>query len=267
MPPGDIRNSLLALTGTNGAMAALFDFRFEGEGEVAGHSLGNLILTALTRLEGDFLGAVDRAAEILAIRGRVLPSTTEDVILSAEFLDGAWVDGESHIAAARRPIRRVRLRPEAASATPAAVRAIEVADLVTIGPGSLYTSLLPVLLVRELAQAVARSRARVVLVMNLMSERGETDGYTAVDCLTALRRHAPDIHVHDVLVNTAPIPGERLARYAGQGASPIRVDVEQLLALGCRPIERDLLGGGPKIRHDSHKLARVVLELAKETHA
>jgi uncharacterized cofD-like protein len=265
LPPGDIRNSLLALAGTNGALAALFDFRFEGKGEVGGHSLGNLILTALAHLEGDFLRAVNRAGEILATRGRVLPSTTENVTLSAEFLDGAWIDGESRIAAARRPIRRVRLRPEAASATPEAVRAIEVADLVTIGPGSLYTSLLPVLLVRELAQAVARSRARVVLVVNLMSEPGETDGYTAIDCLTAIRRHAPDIVIHDVLVNTAPIPAERLARYAAEGASPIRVDVEALRAQGCRPVERDVLGDGPKIRHDSHKLARAVLELAKET--
>jgi uncharacterized cofD-like protein len=120
--------------------------------------------------------------------------------------------------------------------------------------------------VRELAQAVARSRARIVLVMNLMSEPGETDGYTAIDCLTAIRRHAPDIVVHDVLVNTAPIPGERLARYAADGARPIRVDLEALRAQGCWPVERDVLGGGPKIRHDSHKLARAVLELAKETH-
>ena len=133
-----------------------------------------------------------------------------------------------------------------------------------IGPGSLYTSLIPVLLVRELTEALARSRARVVLIMNLMSEPGETDGYGAVDCLTAIRRHAPDAPIHDVLLNTAPIPRDSLERYAADGAMPIRVDIEALRALGCRSIARDVLGDGPKIRHDSRKLARAVLELATE---
>ena len=262
--PGDIRNSLLALSGADRAMASLFDFRFGGETDVAGHSLGNLILAALTHLEGDLVRAVDRAGEILNVCGRVVPSTTEDVTLSAQFVDGSWIDGESRIAAVRRPIRQVRLRPESAQAAPEAVRAIEAADLVAIGPGSLYTSLIPVLLVRELAQALARSSARVVLVMNLMSEPGETDGYDAADCLRAIRRHAPDVAVHDVVLNTAPIPRDSLDRYAAEGAMPIRVDIEHLRALGYRPIARDVLGDGPKIRHDSRKLALAVLELATE---
>jgi uncharacterized cofD-like protein len=264
--PGDIRNSLLALSGADRALASLFDFRFGGENEVTGHSLGNLILAALTHLEGDLVRAVDRAGEILNVRGRVVPSTTEDVTLSAEFVDGSCIDGESRIAAVRRPIRQVRLRPEAAPAAPEAVRAIEAADLVAIGPGSLYTSLIPVLLVRELAQALARSRARVVLVMNLMSEPGETDGYGAGDCLPASRRPAPHVPIHHVLLNMAPIPRDALDRYAADGAMPIRVDVETLRALGCRSMERDVLGDGPKIRHDSRKLARAVLELATEVH-
>jgi len=261
---GDIRNSLVALSRPDGALASLFDFRFGGDEDVGGHNLGNLILTALTELEGDFVSAVDRAGDILGVVGRVVPSTTEDVTLSAEFVDGSWIDGESRIASARRPIRQVRLRPEDARATPEAVRAIDGADLVVVGPGSLYTSLIPVLLVRGLAQALARSRARVVLVMNLMSEPGETDGYAAVDCLAAIRRHAPDVSIHDVVVNTARPPRDVLDRYAAEGARPICVDVEALRALGFRSIQRDLLGAGPKIRHDSRKLARAVLESATE---
>jgi uncharacterized cofD-like protein len=264
LAPGDVRNSLLALSATSSPLAALFGFRFEGDGEVAGHSLGNLMLTALTQLEGSFAGAVTRAAEILAVRGRVLPATTEIVSLTAEFVDGAWLDGESRIAAARRPIRQIRLRPETARATPEAVAAIEAADLVAIGPGSLYTSLIPVLLVREIAEAIARSAARVVLVMNLMTEPGETDGYSAVDCLMAIRRHAPRVPIHHVLLNSGPLPPAPLDRYAAEGAAPIGVAPESIRALGCRARARAVAGEGPKIRHDSHKLARAILELAAE---
>jgi len=266
LAPGDVRNALVALSGGDGAMAALFDFRFDGEGDVAGHSLGNLILTALADIEGSFAGAVRRAAEILAVRGRVLSATNDEVRLVAEFVGGARVEGESRIAGVGRPIHRVQLTPATAAATPEALRAIAAADVVVIGPGSLYTSLIPVLLVRDLARALAHARARVVLVMNLMTEPGETDGYTAADCLAALRRHAPEVTVHEVLLNTAPIPARLLERYAADGAAPIRADVERLRALGCRPFERDLLGSSPKVRHDVHKLARAILELAEETY-
>jgi uncharacterized cofD-like protein len=265
--PGDVRNSLVALAAEEGTLATLFDYRFEGAGDIGGHSLGNLILSALTHLEGGFSGAVARAAEILATRGRVLPSSSDDVSLSAELADGRCIDGESRIAAARHPIRRVRLQPETARAVPEAVRAIEAADLVVIGPGSLYTSLIPVLLVRELAQALVRSHARILLVTNLMTEPGETDGHSAADCVAAIRAHAPEVPIHDVLLNTAPIPTRLLERYAADGSTPICIDVERLRALGCRAVQREVLGGGTKIRHDSHKLARAVVAVAEETHA
>ena len=142
--------------------------------------------------------------------------------------------------------------------------AIEGADVVAIGPGSLYTSLIPVLLVREIAEAIARSAARVVLVMNLMTEPGETDGYSAVDCMMAIRRHAPRVPIHHVLLNSGPLPPAPLDRYASEGAAPIRVAPESIRALGCRPRMRAVAGAGPKIRHDSHKLARAILELAAE---
>lgn len=262
LPPGDIRNCLLALSDGDPTLAAIFNFRFNGAGDVSGHSLGNLILTALSQLERDFLRATDRAGELLAIRGRVLPATLDEVTLVAELDDGRRIAGESRIASPGRPIRRVSLEPEQVRALPQTVPAIAGADLIVIGPGSLYTSLLPILLVPEIARTIAASKGRVILVMDLMTEPGETDGYAGTDLLLALRRHAPHLPIHDVLLNIAPIPPEQLARYGAQGAVPILTDAAAIRALGCRPIERDLLGKGPKIRHDPHKLARTLLELA-----
>lgn len=263
LAPGDIRNCLLALSDGDGSMAALFGFRFNGGDDVGGHNLGNLILTALSQMENDFPKAIERASEILALRGRVLPATTDDVTLLAEFADGSVLQGESRIASVGRPIRRVQLRPEGARALPRACEAIAAADIVVIGPGSLYTSLIPVLLIEELAEAIASSRARVVFVMNLMTERGETDDYTAADFLLAIHGHAPQVPIHDVLLNTAPIPRELVDRYAAEGARPVPMEAEPLTALGCQPVARELLGPGPIIRHDPYKLARAVLELAR----
>jgi uncharacterized cofD-like protein len=265
LPPGDIRNCLLALADADPALSAIFAYRFGGDGErgVGGHSLGNLILAALSHLESDFLAALDCATRMLAVRGRVLPATLEDVRLVAEFDDASSVEGESRISAVRRPIRRVYLRPGGAPALPEARRAIAEADLVLLGPGSLYTSILPVLLVEGLAEAIATSRARVVLVMNLMSEPGETDGYGPADFVRAIARHAPRVAIDDVLLNVAPIPSTFIRRFAA-GARPIAADCEALIALGCRPIGRDLLGADPHIRHDASKLARAVVDLARE---
>jgi uncharacterized cofD-like protein len=258
--PGDIRNCLLALADGDPGMADVFRFRFDGEGEIGGHSLGNLILTALTELEQDFGKAVERSGRMLSVRGRVLPSTLDDVVLLAELSDGTVIEGESRLAGARSPIRRMRLRPPDASALPEACQALEAADLIVIGPGSLYSSLVAVLLVQDLAEAIARSRARVVFVLNLMSEPGETDYHTGVDHVLALRRHAPLIPIHDVLVNTAPIPQEQRDRYAAQGAVPVAPDLQLLKALGHEPVERDLLAAGSGVRHDPDKLARAILE-------
>ncbi len=265
--PGDIRNCLLALADGDPAMADVFNFRFDGEGEVGGHSLGNLILTALAELEQDFGKAVERSGRMLSVRGQVLPSTLDNVVLTAELSDGTVIEGESHLAGARSPIRRMRLQPADASALPEARQALEAADLIVIGPGSLYSSLVAVLLVQDLAEAIARSRARVVFVLNLMSEPGETDHHTGVDHVLALRRHAPLIPIHDVLVNTAPIPQEQRDRYAAQGAVPVSPDLQLLKALGHEPVERDLLAAGAEARHDPGKLGAAILERAREADA
>jgi uncharacterized cofD-like protein len=264
LPPGDIRSCLLALSEGDPALEAIFSYRFNGNGAsgAGGHSLGNLIIAALQLMEGDFRRAVERAGGILKVRGRVLPATLERVTLGARFSDGSRIDGESRIAAARRSIRRVELAPRGARALPEALEAIAAADVVALGPGSLYTSLIPVLLVRGIADAIARSGARVVLVMNLMTEPGETDGCTAADVVVALRRHAPCLPIHDVLLNSAPIPRHRLRRYAAWGSETLSADPEAIGAMGCRPIERDLLGPGPAVRHDPVRLGRAILEAA-----
>ena len=264
--PGDIRNCLLALSDGDPMMAALFNFRFNGKGEVGGHNLGNLILTALNELGGDFFEAVQRGGELLAVRGRVFPSATDDVTLLAEFADGSSVQGESRIALARGAIRRVRLQPESARAFPEAREAILAADVIVLGPGSLYTSLIPVLLVTGLAETIAHSRARFAIVMNLMTEPGETDGYTAADHIVAIRRHVRHVPIHDVLLSTTPVADTLVKYYGTAGAAPVPLDMELLRALGCRPVARDLLGVGPLARHDPHKVARAVLELAREGH-
>jgi uncharacterized cofD-like protein len=263
--PGDIRNCLLALADDGSALATIFDFRFNGKSDVGGHSLGNLILTALHQLEQNFSAAVERSGEMLGIRGSVLPSTDESVTLRAEFEDGSRMEGETRIAAMGGGIRRLTLDPERARALPQAREAIGAADLIVIGPGSLYTSLIAPLLLRDLADDIAQSGARVALVMNLMTQPGETDGYTAADHLVALRRHAPQVPIHDVLLNTVPVPEKAAAYYAAQGARSVPLDAALLRTMGCRTVETDLLGAGVQIRHDPRKLAETILALARET--
>ena len=262
LAPGDVRNCLLALSDDDDPLAAVFGFRFDGQDGVAGHSLGNLILTALAQIDGHFPRAVERAGRILSARGRVLPSTCDPVRLVAELDDGRRLEGESRIGAAGGRIRRVGLEPAGARAVAEACEAIALADLVVVGPGSLYTSLVPVLLVRELADAIAASRARTLVVMNLMTQPGETDGHTAADHLAALRRHAPRLRFHDVLVNVAAIPEPLGRSYAEHGAQPVVVDGEALRQLGCRVWERPLLAPAGRVRHDPGLLAQAVLDVA-----
>ena len=261
LPPGDIRNCLLALAGA-GSLADLFDHRFNGHGEISGHNLGNLILTALSQMETRFEQAVEKAGDLLAVWGRVLPATTTSVRLVADFEDGSRVVGESGIATARRRIRRVFLDPGRPPALPQALEAISAADCIVIGPGSLYTSIIPVLLVEGVAEAIAASGARVVVVMNLMTEPGETDGLTARDHLVALRAHAPALPVHDVIVNRSSVPAPLRQRYEAERAYPLAPGTRAIRALGCRPCAGDMLWDGPRIRHDPDKLARAVVRLA-----
>jgi len=262
LPPGDVRNCLVALAASRGVLADVLQFRFGGRGSLAGHALGNLLLAALTEMHGDFLQAVRCAARLLEARGTVLPSTLHTVHLGAELEDGRRVLGERNLARSGGRVKRVFLRPERPPPAEGVLEAIAGADLITLGPGSLYSSVLPNLLVDGVAEALRRTRARRVLVANLMTEPGETGGMGAVDHVEAVIEHAGPV-VDVVLLNTAPFGPGRLGRYARAGAEPVRADLGGLRSLGVVPFETDLLGAGPRLRHDPRKLGKALLSVLR----
>lgn len=259
---GDIRNCLLALSNGDPMLQDLFNFRFSAG--LDRHSLGNLILAALTLLEKDFDSAVERAGKLLGVQGRVIPATEENVELLAEFDDGGMIKGESRITADERCIRRLSLLPADVPASPSALAAITASDLVVIGPGSIYTSLIPILLLSEVVQAIVESGAHVVLVMNLMTEVNETLGYSAADILRVIREHTPNLPIHTILVNEDTLPRATLQRYATKGAVPISVNPLLLETMGSATVSTRLLARGRKIRHDPMKLAQALLPLIKK---
>ena len=205
LPPGDIRNCLVALADSESLMTELFNYRFKGNGPLAGHSFGNLFIAAMSDITGDFDLAVKRSSDVLAIRGRVLPATCDDCVLGAILEDGRRVLGESVLATCDSPISRVFLEPGDCKPLPEALRAIDEADAIVLGPGSLYTSVIPNLLVPGMADAIATSKAVKIYVCNVMTEAGETTGYTAQRHLAAIRNHAGDEVVDWVIVSNSPI--------------------------------------------------------------
>jgi len=261
MSPGDIRNCLLALSNDRVTMKNLFDFRFNQE--IDEHSLGNLILTALSQIESDFLKAIDTASEILDIQGTVLPATTDNIAIRAEFDDGTSICGESGITAAGKRIKTISLLPVTRINTlPKVTEVLTEADVIILGPGSLYTSIIPPLLVPGTADAIANSNAKVIMVMNLMTESGETDHYRPADFLAALRHHVPQIHVHVVLINSAEIPANLVVRNQLYGATPIPLDTDNFEDFKSEPVFRDLIGNQNHICHDPEKLSDAIIELA-----
>jgi uncharacterized cofD-like protein len=261
LPPGDIRNCLVALADDEDLVARLFQYRFAGGEGLSGHSFGNLLLTALTGITGDFYQAVLTAESILAVRGRILPATLSDVRLKAQGASGSWYEGESAIGSSGEPLEHLELQPEKVPAFPDAVSAVRRADLIVLGPGSLYTSILPNLLIPGIVEAVRASQARVVLLMNLMTQPGETDGMDAVDHLEALTRHAGSDLVDAVLINSAESDSWALAHYAEVDSFPVSGERQALEDLGVEVISANLLAEGGLIRHDPAKLSRAVVGL------
>ncbi len=262
LPPGDIRNCIVALADDEDLLARLFQYRFaDGEG-LSGHSFGNLFLAALTGVTGDFYQAILTAESILSVRGRILPATLADVRLRGRGVSGRLYDGESAIGGSGERLRELTLEPAAASPFPAAADAIRTADLILLGPGSLYTSILPNLLIPGIRAAVRESRARVALLLNLMTQPGETDRMDAVAHVEAIERHAAGRLLDLVLVNSAELPAQSLAAYAEAGSEPVAVDAGALGERGVEVVGADLLAEGPLIRHDPAKLLRAVLGLA-----
>ena len=267
LPPGDIRNCMVALSEDSTLLARLFRHRFRGSGELGGHSFGNLFLAALTEVTGDFVEAVRLSSEVLASKGRIYPATINDVRLVAELADGTEVRGETQITASHQPIARLRLEPEQCLPLPEALAAIRAADVITIGPGSLYTSVLPPLLVARVAATIGQAAATKIFICNLMTQPGETDGYTARQHLATVMRYAPEITFDYVIVNNRPISNQQEKLYAAEGAHQIGMNdhlFEEAFGAQTNIVRADLLDEGEKVRHNSAKLARVVIACCEQ---
>ena len=267
-PPGDIRNCMEALANTEPLMSELMRYRFT-EGSLAGQSFGNLFLAALNGISPSFDVAVSRMSQVLAITGRVLPVTTADVRLEAEFENGASVIGESKIFYCKKKedcrIRQVRLLPEHPKALPEALSAIREADMIVLGPGSLYTSIIPNLLVDGIPEAIQASDALKVYVCNVMTQEGETEGYTVSDHIAALFAHSVPGLFELCLTNSSPIPRDVAARYAREGAEPLYCDRDKCAAMGVEVIDRPIATvENGFVRHDPQALARELILLHAE---
>lgn len=262
LPPGDIRNCMIALSEDSTLLSRLFRYRFGGSGDLAGHSFGNLFLAALTEVTGDFVEAVRLSSEVLASKGHIFPATINDVHLIAELEDGREVHGETQITAARSRIRSLRLVPEQCLPLPEALEAIKAADVITVGPGSLYTSIVPNLLVQSVADAIAQARATKVFIGNLMTQPGETDGFGFSEHLETIKSYAPQIRFDYAIVNDRAISTAQAELYRADGAFQIMLesDTAKLVCGDAIEIVRaDLLERGEMVRHDSARLAQIVI--------
>jgi uncharacterized cofD-like protein len=258
--PGDIRNSLAALADTEPLMAELLQYRFE-ESELEGHSLGNLLLTALTRITGDFGSAIKEANRILKVKGRVLPSTLDRVTLVANHGDGTKSTGEVAVGNSSRPIMRVELKPGPVCASEDVIEAIGEADLLVFGPGSLYTSVIPNLLVEGIVETAKAARAPRVYVCNVMTQPGETEGYSASRHVDAVEEHAGEEFFNYVVVNTGEVPQEMAERYMRGGQYPVEVDYGNFEGRKLRLVEGDIISRDSFARHDAAREAGLLMDL------
>ncbi|MBI4744802.1 MAG: YvcK family protein [Actinobacteria bacterium] len=266
LPPGDIRNCLVALSDDELLMGQLFQYRFQqGEG-LAGHCFGNLFIAALTDITGDFVKAILESSHILDIKGRVLPSTTENVILCAELDGGGEIEGQYKIAKTEhRPIKRVYIKPENAKALPEAVEAIYRADQIIIGPGSLYTSIMPNLLISDIKNAVCNSKAKKIYICNAMTQHGETNDYTAVNHIEVLSSYLNRKALDTVIINDSDIPEEMLSEYKREGASQVFVEFNQLRRFDLELVMADVINIKKNtVRHSSEKLENVLKKVGAE---
>lgn len=260
LPPGDIRNCMVALSEDEHLLSRLFQFRFD-QGDLRGHSFGNLFVAALSHITGDFAQAVQMSSQILATRGHIYPATNTNVTLSARMDDDSIVHGETSITASSRRIHELMLHPADAPPLPEALDAIAAADLITLGPGSLYTSLVTNLLVQGIPQALAASPARRVYIGNLMTQANESLGLTASQHIEILHNHAGQRIFDYALINTAPISPTLLEKYALEGQTPIEADLDRIRALGVEPITGNFVHEGDVLRHDHDKVAAAILHL------
>ena len=261
IPPGDLRNCLTALADREPLMERLMQYRFKGDSPLAGHCFGNLFIAAMAEAEGGMEEGLNATSQILKVRGRVIPSTLEDIQLQAEMSDGTSVSGESKIPEARKRIKKMLMKPANASASKGAVDAILKSDVLIFGPGSLYTSVIPNLLVEEIREAILKSDAVKIYVCNVMTQPGETDGYGAFEHVRALIDHMGHQFLDYVIVNDQKITTEQLKQYYAEGSMPVTPDVEKIRKLGITVVPASLISKDDLVRHEPRKLARALIML------
>jgi uncharacterized cofD-like protein len=260
LPPGDIRNCMVALSKDEALLSRLFQYRFHAGRGLSGHNFGNLFLAALTHVTGDFAEAIRVSGKVLAVRGRIFPSTLSNVHLVATLADGTRVQGETRISRSQVPIRKIELTPRRVRPLPKAIEAIQQADLIIMGPGSLYTSVIPNLLIPEIAQAIARSKVPRVYIANLMTQPGETTHYTLSQHLRAIHHHVRGRVIDAVVANRKAVSPEVARRYRAEGAEPVLLDRDEILKTKVRLIADNLLEEHGVLRHNSARLARLLVE-------
>ncbi len=263
LPPGDVRNCLVALSEDESLLSRLFQYRFTGGGDLEGHSFGNLFLAALTAMTGDFAVAVKQASEILATRGHILPATSANVQLEAVMDDGSHIVGETKINGSDKRIVELMMRPASPEPLPQVLEAIANADVITIGPGSLFTSLIPNLLVRGVTEAIVQSPATKVFICNLMTEANESLHMSASDHIMAIYAHATHGLFNYALVNSEPVSKEILKRYAAEQAEPVECDLGAVESLDVKCITGNFIEENEVVRHATDRICRELLRLAR----
>ena len=260
LPPGDIRNCIAALADDEDLVTKLFQYRFKNGEGLEGHSFGNLFLTALVSITGDMVRAVKESSNVLSIRGRVLPATLDDMKLVAEMEDGRIIHGESNIPEAQGKIKRLYTEPKHCKALKDVISAIKSAELIILGPGSLYTSVTPNLLVEEIAQEIAKSKAKKIYVCNIMTQPGETDNYAASDHVKTLIQHANSSNIIDAVLVNDSLPQNLADKYEQAGSYPVKVDIDNLNKLGVNICSRKLIEDNKEgfVRHSSYRVARAI---------
>ena len=268
LPPGDIINCIAALSDDEDLVTKLFQYRFRNGEGLEGHSFGNLFLTALCSITGDMVRAVKESSNVLSIRGRVLPSTLDDMKLVAEMEDGRIIHGESNIPEAHGKIKRLFTDPQNCHALADVISAIREAELIILGPGSLYTSVIPNLLIQEISHEIAKSNAKKIYVCNIMTQPGETDGYSVCDHVNAIMKHAGSKKIIDAVLVNDIMPSNLAKKYEMAGSYPVKLDFENLKKLGVKLVTRKLIEDSKEglVRHSSNRVARAIYYWFRKEH-
>ncbi|MER2107729.1 MAG: YvcK family protein [Solibacillus sp.] len=264
-PPGDVRNVIAALSDVEPLIEKMFQYRFASKDDLNGHSLGNLMLTALTDITGDFNHAIAEMSKVFKVHGKVIPASNKKVTLHAELKDGTVISGESKIPSGQAPIERVYLEPRNVKPLPAAIHAIERADYILIGPGSLYTSIIPNLLVKGIGDALLRAKGEKIYISNLMTQKGETIDYTASQHVEALHAHIGQPFIETIVINDSELPSAVKENYKEENAEPVKFDIERLHELGLQIIPKNIaMIQDGTVRHQAVNVAQWLNEYVCE---